>query len=299
MRSADIEAMCRSLADRQFGVVARWQLPPSPALTKALSYRACTGRLVVVHFGVYAYGHDCLTANGHRMAAVLACGPTAVLSHRSAGVMWELLTTRQRRIDVTVPGTSRMSRPRIHVHRTRDLPAVEITSVDGVPITSVARTICDLAGVLGRRPLERVIEQAHRSSLLDLVAIRHVIDRHPSRRGLRMLRALIDEYSPPPLTRSELEKKFLELVTAAGLPAPLVNHRVAGYEVDAFWPQWRLVVELDSRAFHSDPRAFESDPIRDARLQRAHCRVLRVTWRRVTRQPRALLADIRALAALE
>ena len=298
MHSAAIEAMCSTLADRQFGVFARWQLPPSPALTKALSYRARTGRLVVVHFGVYAYGHRCLTANGHRMAAVLAFGPTAVLSHRSAGAMWELLSTRQRRADVTVPGTSRVSRPRIHVHRTRDLPAVEITSVDGVPITSVARTIGDLASVLGRRSLERVIEQAYRSALLDLVAVRQVISRHPSRRGVGLLRTLIDEYSAPPLTRSELEKLFLELVAAAGLPAPLVNHRVAGCEVDVFWPQWRLVVELDSRAFHSDPRMFESDPIRDARLQRARCRVLRVTWRRLTRQPRALLADIRALAAL-
>lgn len=298
MRSAAIEEMCGALAERQNGVLARWQLPPEHALTKALAYRVEAGRLVVVHHGVYAYGHGCLTPNGHRMAAVLACGPSAVLSYRSSGALRELLVTLRQRIEVTVPGTSRVSRPRIQIHRTRDLPADEVTVVDGIPVTTVARTICDLAAVLGRRPLERVLEQAHRSEMLDLRAVRQVIERHPSRRGLKMLRALIGDYAPPPFTRSELERRFLEMVSAAGLPKPLVNQHVAGCEVDVFWPQWGLVVELDGRAYHSDPRAFESDPVRDARLQRARCRVLRVTWRRLTRQPRALLSDIRALAAL-
>ena len=284
------------LADRQEGVFALWQLPRSAA--PGVRERARGQRLTRMHAGVYTYGHRRLTVDGHRMAAVLACGPTAVLSHASAAAAWELLATGQLRIDVTVPGTSRRSARRIRVHRTRDLPADEITKLHGVPITTVTRTLCDLAGVLPRRRLLKAVEQAERNGTLNLPALSAAIEAQPTRRGTAALRAILAEYAPAPRSRSDLERDFLFLVADAGLPPPLLNQRVADYEVDIFWPQWRLVVELDSRSYHSDPGAFERDPVRDARLQQARCRVLRVTWKRATHQASAVVADIRALAKL-
>ena len=295
---ARAEQVLAGLADGQFGVLARWQLMADAALHEAWNYRIRTGRLVVLHRGVCAYGHRRLTANGHRLAAVLAYGPTAVLSHLSAGAVLELLSTDQVRVDVTVPGTSRHVCPGIRVHRTRDLRAAEIIRVGPIPVTTVTRTLLDLAGSVSPPRLRRAVMQAQHNGTLDLSGLQAGVDRHPWRRGTRALRTILDDYRPAPKTRSELERDFLDLVASAGLPPPLVNTQVAGYEVDVFWPQWKLVVELDSRTFHSDPWAFESDPVRDARLQRLGCRVLRVTWKRLMRHPRAVLADIRALAAV-
>lgn len=264
----------------------------------AVQHRARVARIRRIHHGVYAYGHRRLTAHGHRLAAVLACGPGAVLSHRSAAAVWELLPSAQTRLHVTVPGTSRRRRVGIRVDRTRDLPDDDITLVDGIPITTVTRTLCDLAGGGSVAQLRRAVHHADRSGRLDLAALQRAVDRRPGRRGTAALRAILADYAPAPLTRSEYERQFLEAVREAGLPEPLVNQMVAGQEVDVFWPQWRLAVELDSRAYHSDPEAFERDPVRDARLLRADCRVLRVTAKRFARRRRAVIADIRALAAL-
>ncbi|MEO8969254.1 MAG: DUF559 domain-containing protein [Solirubrobacteraceae bacterium] len=277
---------------------ALWQLDGNGCLQAAVGRRVRVGRLRRLHHGVYAYGHRRLTPSGHRLAAVLACGPGAVLSHRSAAALWELLATARTRIDVTVPGTSRRTRTGVHLHRTRELQPGDVAVIHGVPVTTVSRTLCDLAGAVSRARFQRAVEQAERSGILDLSALQRAVDRHPTRRGTASVRAVLDDYTPARLTRSELERRFRELLQAAGLPMPLTNHVVAGYEVDAYWPQWRLVVELDGRAYHSDPRAFERDPVRDARLMRAGCRVLRVTAKRLARSPKAVLADIRALAAL-
>jgi hypothetical protein len=287
-----------ALADRQHGVFAVWQLSAAARDLNAIHYRKRTGRLRQLHHGVYAYGHRRLTADGHRLAAVLACGPTAVVSHVSAAAIWELIQTSQTRIDITVPGTSRCSRKGIRVHRARRLRPEDVTTVNGVPVTTVTQTLLDVAAGLNRNRLRRAVEQADRSGVLNFGALRHAIERMPARKGTAKLRTILADYTGPVLTRSELERRFLELVEAAGLPKPLVNVKVAGFEVDFYWPQWRLVVELDSRAFHLDPRTFEGDRLRDARLQRARCRVLRLTDRRITGSPKAVIADIRALAAL-
>jgi hypothetical protein len=287
-----------ALADRQHGVFATWQLTDDSCGRHAIEHRASTKRLRRLHRGVYAYGHRRLTANGYRLAAALACGPTAVVSHRSAAAIWELIQTSPTRIDITVPGTSRCSRRGIRVHRARRLRPEDVTTVDGVPVTTVAQTLLDLAAVVNRTRLRRAIEQADRSGVLNLDALLRAIDRAPTRKGTANLRSILADYAGPALTRSGLERRFLELVEEAGLPKPLVNVKVAGFEVDVFWPQWRLVVELDSRAFHLDPRTFERDRLRDARLQRARCRVLRITDRRITASPKAVIADIRALAVL-
>jgi hypothetical protein len=233
------------------------------------------------------------------MAAVLAMGPRAVLSHKSAGSLHDLLMTSQTGIDVTVPGSR--SAPRRHglrIHVTQRFQPEDVTTIDGIPVTSVTRTILDLAGVLNPAQLRRAIEQADREGVLNLLALRRALARRPGFKGRARLRALLAQYTGAPPIRSVLERRFLELVARAGLPRPQVNVRVAGFEVDCYWPQWGLVVELDSRAFHSDPRAFERDPIRDARLQRHGLRVLRVTWKRLANEPAAVIDDILALARL-
>ncbi|HET9103564.1 MAG TPA: DUF559 domain-containing protein [Solirubrobacteraceae bacterium] len=297
-RERAFDRLLAHLARRQHGVFARWQLPPGQAITDALARRIAAGRLIVLHRGVYAFGHDHLTLRGRFMAAVLAHGPTAVVSHVSAAKLWDLLASDQRLVDITVPGTSRLRRRGIRVHRARELHPEEITELDGLPVTTVTRTICDIAAVRAERQVRRAINQADHHGRLSLDALQVAIDRHPTRRGTRILRRVLSSYEPAPLTRSELERRFLELMRRANLAAPLCNHRVEGYEVDVYWPAWGLVIELDGRGFHSDPVAFEADPVRDARLQRAGLRVLRVTWRRLLGDPDSVIADILALAAL-
>ena len=174
----------------------------------------------------------------------------------------------------------------------------DVDGVDGIPVTSVARTILDLAAVLTSTQLRRVIEQADRSGVLNLLALQRALDRRPRANGSRQLRAILRDYTGAPPTRSVFERAFLELIERAGLPKPLVNAKLAGLEPDIYWPQWKLVVELDSRGFHSDPRTFESDRIRDARLQRLGLRVLRITWKRLKQEPQAVIDDVLALARL-
>lgn len=296
--SMHITALIERLAGRQYGVVTRAQLLAFGVSERTIDRWIRQRRLIPIHAGVYAVGHRILTPRGHLLAAVLACGPTAVLSHMSAGALWNLLATAQTRTDVTVPGTSRKSQSGIRVHRTRHLDPEDIAAIGGIPVTSLARTVVDLAGVL--RPQQRleVIEEADRLEILDFAAVQRVIDRRPMVKGVAHLRRIIDEYTEAPNTRSRLERDFLALITEAGLPKAQLNTKIAGMTVDVYWPEWRLVVELDSRAYHLTPRQFETDRIRDARVQRLGIRILRITRRRLKTAPDAVLADIRALAAL-
>jgi very-short-patch-repair endonuclease len=295
---AEINAKIQRLADRQFGVVARFQLLALGLSEDAIDRRLAAHYLVRLYAGVYAVGHRILTPRGYFLAAVLAYGPTAVLSHKSAGRLWGLLSTDQTRVEVIVPGTSRKQRKGIRVHRARRLHPEDVTTLGGIPITSVARTILDLAAVLRPQAELEVIEHADRAGLLDFAAIRRTLERRPRQSGSRHLRRIIADYDTAPDTRSPLERRFLRLIRRAGLPEPRLNARLAGYVVDVYWPQWRLVVELDSRAYHLGPRAFEKDRIRDAKLQRLRIRSLRITDRRIKAWPGEVIDDILALAAL-
>lgn len=227
------------------------------------------------------------------MAAALACGPDAVISHRTAAAMHELRQTWQTRIDVTVP-SSRRQRAGIRLH-----PAVlardEITDREGIPLTTVSRTLVDLGAVLTGDQLLRTMEQAERMHVLDLLALERVIARVPRRQGTPVLRELLASYTSAPPTRSNFERDFLAFIERAGLPRPLVNASVAGYEVDIYWPQYWLAVELDSHGYHSSPRSFETDRIRDAKLLRARVRCPRITYRRFHDEPDAVLDDLLAL----
>jgi very-short-patch-repair endonuclease/predicted transcriptional regulator of viral defense system len=291
------ERAIAALATRQHGVVARWQLLELGLTPSAISYRISTGRLHVIHRGVYAVGHKNLDRAGRWMAAVLACGEGAVLSHRSAAALWGLLGAGSPRIDVTIPGHGGVVGSAIRRHRTRRLLQEETTRVDDIPVTTVARTLFDLAEVLDRYRLERAFEAAERSELLDLRAVVLTAERNPGRRAHKQLRALLPSLAPPTPTRSELERMFARACRLAGLRAPEVNVLVEGLEVDALWPEQRLIVEVDSWKFHKTRAAFERDRARDAALLVAGYRVVRVTYRQLRDEPLKAANTIRKLLA--
>jgi very-short-patch-repair endonuclease len=292
-----IDRAIAALADRQHGVVARWQLLAMGLGAGAIEHRLRTGRLFMLHKGVYVVGRQSLTPRGYWMGAVLAAGPGAVLSHRSAAALHGIRQSNQVKIDVTIPKGHRSDRPTIRIHSSTFDPE-DIATVDGIPVTSVARTILDLAGVLDTDPLLRVVEEADRREKFDLRAMERVMARRPRARGRVKLREILADYRDAPDTRSKLERDFWALIKTAGLPPPQLNTMVAGFLVDVCWPEWCLVVELDGRHFHARRRAFETDRIRDATLQRHGFRILRITYKRLQEQPDAVLADILALARL-
>jgi len=200
-------------------------------------------------------------------------------------------------IDVSVPRRL-AGRPGIRLHFTSTLDPEDVTVLDGIPITSVERTLADLAAQRRPERLLEAVEQAYTLRRLDLAILYRVLDRNANHRGVGALRAIFEDFTEAPNTRSKLERRMLHLITAADLPEPRLNVMVAGLEVDMFWPQWRLVVELDSRRFHDNPWALERDRRRDTILRTARCEILRVTHRRLTREPDGVIADIRALAAI-
>jgi very-short-patch-repair endonuclease/predicted transcriptional regulator of viral defense system len=273
------------LAARQHGVVARRQLEATGMSASAVGRWAAEGRLHRVHRGVYAVGHPILTANGRRMAAVLAVGPGAVLSHASAAALWEIRRTSAPRIDVAVRGTGgRAKRSGLRIHRTPTLQADEITGHQGIPVTTPSRTLLDLAATLPRRALERALDEAEVLELYDLSSLDALARAHAGERGAAALQRALDLDGDPALTKSELEERMLALCEAHGLPRPRVNVDVAGLEVDFVFADQRLAVEADSWTYHRTRRAFERERERDAILARAGYRTLRFTHRQLTRR---------------
>lgn len=254
------------------------------------------GWLHPVNPHVYAVGHTRLSGSGRLMAAVLTCGDGALVSHRSAADHLGIARNASGIVDVLTVGQVRQDRPGVRRHRVRHLHPDDRTVVDGIPVTSVARTLLDLAEVVDRRRLGRALEQAERLRLLDLRAIDELIARSRGRHGVKPLRAVLAAVSTPPQeTRSELERRFVDLCRDNGLPPPAVNAMVEGLEVDALWPVHRLAVELDGYEFHRTRAAFERDRARDTRLQLAGYRVLRVTHRMLAREAGAIAGNLRAL----
>jgi hypothetical protein len=229
------------------------------------------------------------------MAAVLACGPQAVLSHRSAAELWGMLRRRDASVDVIAPGRSRAGQKGITLHLPRHLDAEDVSDKDGIPLTSVARTLLDVAGMVSFARLERALEEAERLGIFDLDSLERLIARSHRRRGLRKLKAALGSYRTPTFTRSELERRFLDLCQEARLPPPAANLFLAGSEVDMAWPEHRLVVELDGHEFHRTRAAFERDRARDSELQVAGYRVLRITHRRLVMQPSQVVDAVRLL----
>jgi hypothetical protein len=251
--------------------------------------------------GVYAVGHPLLGPNGAFMAAVLGV-PGGVLSHRSVAALWGIRRTSRAVVDVTTPRKAH-PRPGIAVHRVRYLPAEDVTSTSGIPCTTVARTILDLAGTLDAKALERAIDQAEYLRIFDLRALEATMSRAGRRPGLSLLHALLTQpHFAQETTRSELENRFLELCARANLPTPRVNAWVAldgsdgaGHEVDFLWSDQRLIVETDGHRAHGTRLAFERDRRRDQDLLLAGWRVVRFTWRQVSGDPAGVAARVRTL----
>jgi len=276
-----IDARIGALADRQHGVVTRADLRKLGVSDNAIDARVKSGRLWRVHRGVYAVGRPTLTFHGRLMAAALSCGTGAAVSHYAAGVLQGLLKERGPRIDVTVPGSGgRRRRGAVIIHR-GPLPAAEVTAVQGIPVTSPARTVVDLADFLPRRQLERVIDEAQylRLELADLAP------RHGRRGSGTLKRVLAEHQAGTTRTRSELEELMLKLLHSHRLPTPEMNVQIEGYEVDFVWREHRLIVETDGWRAHGTRTAFERDRRRDADLLAAGWRVLRISYERLKREP--------------
>ncbi len=229
------------------------------------------------------------------MAAVLACGTGAVLSHRPAGALWQICWERGE-CAVTVPGHVR-SRRGVRVHEAQ-LPPDEITVHHGIPVTTVPRTLFDLAAVLPERLLERALNEAEVLRRWDELSLDRLLQRYPRRKGTRAIRAALHKRRQgATVTRSELEERFLSLIDRVGLPRPEMNVPIEGFEVDAVWRDARVVAELDGRSAHDTVEAFERDRERDRILQVAGWRPVRVTARQLAADPAALVADFRLLLA--
>ena len=258
-------------------------------------YRAQNGRLHELYPSVYAVGHTLLTPRGRWRAAVLACGSEAVLSHQSAAMFWGIHTTARRNIDVTTPKRSRVGHEGIDLHRVRSLNPTDVTVHDHIRVTTVARTLVDLADVVNDDALRNAIRESEINELFDLHAIRDACERANGRRRATRLLDLLDDPAPP--TRSVLEDRFLDLCKKAGIPMPLVNVHIGRYEVDFSWPDHNLVVETDGARVHRTRDAFERDPVKAADLAVQGITVVRFTWRRITREPDEVVKILRALLA--
>jgi very-short-patch-repair endonuclease len=284
-----------ALAERQHGVVSRSQLTELGLGRGAINRRIQRRRLHLLHLGVYAVGHRRLAMRGRWMAAVLAAGPGAVLSHRDAAALIGLRPSARGLIEVSAP--RRCRRPGMHAHVTC-LPPDEITTHDGIPITTVARTLLDLAAVLPRQQLKRAMEQADVPRLADDTSLAALLARYPRRSGTAALREVLHAGLTNTVTRSELEERFLAVLDAHDLPRPRVNCAVEGFEVDFLWPNQRLIVELDGRATHHTATAFERDRARDRALQGAGWRVVRIAWHQLHYEPQQIATDLARLLSM-
>lgn len=233
------------------------------------------------------------------MAAVLTGGKDAVLSHVSALRLWELLPMDPPRpVHVTVPGGGRRNREGIVIHRSVALGVDERTTVHGIPTTAPSRTIADVAGMLGARELERVLATAERERLMEWTELAGLPDRYPRRAGMGMLRALVRKEAGPHFTRSEAERRCLELLRRSGLSRPQANVPVGPYELDLYWPDEGVAIEIDGYAHHRSRPRFEGDRRKDAWLRARGIEVIRLTWRQIVRDPTATAVLIGQVFAL-
>ncbi len=285
-------------ARERHGVLTIAELARLGLSGRAVRDRAASGRLHRVHRGVYAIGPP--TAKGRWAAALLACGPTAVLSHASAAALWDL-SADPARVHVNVPARARTTRHGVVVHGAA-LDPDEAATRDAFPCTTVARTLLDLAATTGRLRVERAVDRAEELRVSDLRQLRSLIERRHGERGTAVLAAILGEYDGPEATRSAAEARLLAIVRRSRLPQPEVNAWLplpegGGYRPDFLWRDRRLVVEVDGRTHHARRRAFEHDRRRDRRLALAGYETRRYAAREVLRQPGQVIAELHAFLA--
>jgi very-short-patch-repair endonuclease len=263
---------------------------------RAIARRLADHRLHCLFRNAYAVGTPRVTQRGRWKAATTSYGHEALVSYRHGAALWDLMKPRGP-IDVTVPRKQR-GQPGIRLHVSRTLTAPDRTTIDAIPVTSLARTLLDLAEVVTPLELQRAYERAEELEILDVRALEELLQRSNGRRGVAALRSLL-AYDPGAAAgaASELERLFLDLVREAGLPAPQTNVLVHGYLVDACWPEAGLVVELDGYEFHSDRTTFERDREKATLLKLAGLTFVAFTHRQVTRERLWVAATVEDLLA--
>lgn len=295
MEHEDAVGLVRRLAEQQHGVVARRQLVAAGVDVERIRRWREGGRLVGQRRGVYSLGHGLLTIEGRWMAAVLACGEGALLSHAGAAALWGLRPPGGAAIDVTLrSGGRRAPDQGLRIHRSVIAGEAFGTVERGIPVTTVAWTLLDLAAVVRPHVLRRAVEAAERLEVLDVRAIDRALAASPRRAGATALRAVLADMARHGITRtrSDVEAAFLQVCLDHDLPRPQVNRYDNGIEVDFRWPAHRLVVEVDGWAYHRGRAAFAADRARDRRALAAGWRVARFTAAEVVRAPRAVADEL-------
>jgi len=291
-------AAVAELAGRQHGTVAAWQLLRLGFTHGWIQHQVRIGWFHPVFRGVYAVGHPAIGLKGRAMAAVLAYGPEARLSHWWAARHFGLLDYAPSLIDVVVIGNHKAQRG-IKIHRVKPLHERERTTHQGIPITTVPRTLLDLAAVATKQQLRRATNEAARQDWLDKRATTELIERHSGRAGIANFRAVIDAVHPQTSrTRSDLEVAFLTLCRRHRLPEPVMNTKVEGFLVDAYFPGTHLIVELDFWDYHRTRIEFAGDRMRDAALSERRYHVCRVPDQWLDRDPAGVARTLRSLLEL-
>lgn len=291
------------MAARQHGVIARRQLLEAGLGEDAIQHRLIARRLHLLHRGVYAVGHALVACEGRWLAAVLASGEGAVLSHWSAAALWGIRPNSRGTIDVTTPRKSR-SWEGIRRHH-KPVPADEITVEEGISVTTVPRTILDLAATEPIDLVESLLREAERRELRDALSLRDLIDRYPGCRGVHRVRLVLEhlEASPPGRRRRGLEERFASFLRRHRLPLPRFNDWILvgdkRFCVDCHWPSSAQIVELDGWEGHRTRSAFHSDRSRDRTLSVAGYSVTRLTWAQLDDEPDVIARDLRALLSRE
>jgi very-short-patch-repair endonuclease len=284
-----------ALAREQHWTVARWQLLDLGFSRHWIDHRIAAGRLHPLRHGVYAVGRPHVTPYGRWMAAVLACGPTAVLSHDSAAALWGIRRGGANRFEVSVLSERKRGPKGIAVHRRPGLRPDEVTRSHGIPVTTPIRTLIDIAVRLDREPLEAAINEADKLDLCDPEELRSALDGVAGQLGVRALRTVLDRRTFT-LTDSELERRFLRIVRGMGLAEPATGVWVNGFKVDFHWPDLGLVVETDGLRFHRTPAEQARDRVRDQRHTAAGLTPLRFTRAQVRFEPGYVGETVAAVA---
>jgi very-short-patch-repair endonuclease len=285
-----VEHAIARIVRRQDNVITGDQLRAAGLRRGAIAHRLDARTIQRLHNNVFLLGAAPPTPMARARAAVLACGEDAVASHRSAACLFGLLPEIEGDdVHVTVAGRNPGDHAGIRLHRIKDLPRPDVTKINGIKVTSIARTICDLSATESARDTEHAFQEAlFRDKRIDR-AIAAVLQREPRRRGAPLIRSLLRD---PRLTRSERERRILKLIEQAQLPKPLTNVPIRGYVADVFWPQHNLILEFDGWQGHGHRLAFENNRKRDQVMLAAGLRTLRVTDRQLTNEAIALIARI-------
>jgi very-short-patch-repair endonuclease len=283
-----------AIAGAQRSRVNRRQLLAAGLDSNAIDRLARGALLRRVHCGVFAVGPDVAIPLADETAALLAVRAGAALSHHTAAILWRLRgpDSGDGLIHLTVPGASVQDRVGVRVHRSTVLRGRDVRMREGLPVTSPARALLDLAPIIPARETERALDQMLIQRLGTLGHINELLRRAGRHAGCAPLQALVADHTTSTFTRSEAEERFLALMRRSGLPRPLVNVRRHGFEIDFLWPDQGVAVEIDGFAFHSTRDRFEADRRRDARLRKAGILVIRITWRQLQREPEAVIADV-------